>query len=182
MDPNIALFFAIYNSFNSEAANLFFNLITWAGNVFFWAAVGFVLVLKQRKKPAVDLLVASLFVVLFVQALKWDMMVARPFDALPGVSSLVYGPLENDPSFPSGHSAIAAMGAVVLGCYYPRRKIPLAVLASLVMLSRIYLGVHFPVDVLMGAMIGAAVGWLVVKWKADNRFMEKVVRTIRLEF
>lgn len=181
MDLNVAAFFAIYDAFHVPAANLFFNVITWAGNIFFWAGAGLLLVLKRRKKPAVDLLVAAMLVILVIQALKWDLMVPRPFETVDGVSSLVMGPVETDPSFPSGHAAMAAMGAVVLGSYYPRRRIPLAAMAALVALSRIYLGMHYPVDVVAGAAIGAAIAWLVVKWKADNRFVNKVIRAVRLE-
>lgn len=182
MDLNVTLFLAIYNAFNSGMAALLFNVITWAGNIFFWAGVGLLLVLKRRKKPAVDLLVASLFVILVVQGLKWDLMVPRPFETLPGVTSLVMGPQENDLSFPSGHAAMAAMGAVVLGSYYPRRRIPLAILVILVALSRIYLGVHYPVDVIVGALIGSAIAWLTVKWKADNRFADKIIKRLENPF
>jgi len=179
MDLNVVLFLAIYNAFNNLAATLFFNAITWAGNIFFWAAVGMALVLKRRKKPAVDLLVAGMLVILIVQGLKWELMVPRPFEVLPGVSSLIMGPSDADPSFPSGHAAIAAMGAVVLGSYYPRRRIHLALLVFLIMLSRIYLGMHYPFDVIVGALIGSAIAWLTVKWKSDNRFAEKIIGKLR---
>jgi len=58
-------------------------------------------------------------------------------------------------SFPSGHAAFAFSTAVVLGSYYPRLKLPLYALASLVTLSRVYLERHYPSDVLAGAIVGA---------------------------
>lgn len=57
-------------------------------------------------------------------------------------------------SFPSGHAAFTFSSAVVLGSYYPRLKLPLYALASLVTLSRVYLERHYPSDVLAGAIIG----------------------------
>lgn len=69
-----------------------------------------------------------------------------------GVAPLVKTPSSS--SFPSGHSATAAAGAVSLSAANPA-FVPLLVVGGLaVMLSRIYLGVHYPSDVLAGAAIG----------------------------
>lgn len=66
-------------------------------------------------------------------------------------------------SFPSGHAATAAAGATILAYLLGRWAVPLAVLAVAVGFSRIYIGVHYPSDVLVGAAIGAAVA-LVAVW------------------
>ena len=52
----------------------------------------------------------------------------------------------------------AFAGAVLLGAVVPRARWPLLVLAALIALSRVYLGVHFPSDVIAGALLGSAVG------------------------
>ena len=57
-------------------------------------------------------------------------------------------------SFPSGHAGTAFTIATVLSSQYPRLKIPLYIGAVLVGISRIYLGRHYPSDVLVGAAIG----------------------------
>jgi undecaprenyl-diphosphatase len=84
----------------------------------------------------------------------------RPALADRGIEALV--PTPESASFPSGHAATAFAAAVAVGAFYPRFRWPLLGLAVLVGLSRIYLGVHYALDVLAGAALGIAVGLLVV--------------------
>jgi undecaprenyl-diphosphatase len=69
-------------------------------------------------------------------------------------------------SFPSGHAGTAFAIATVLAHQYPRLKIPLYLGASLVCLSRIYLGRHYPSDILAGAAIGTFTAIEVVRHRA----------------
>jgi undecaprenyl-diphosphatase len=77
--------------------------------------------------------------------------------------------LPSDPSFPSGHTSFAFCAAVVVGAYLPRARPALVTLAATVGLSRIWLGVHYPSDVLAGAALGTAVALLVVAGIAGGR-------------
>ncbi len=79
---------------------------------------------------------------------------ARPFISDTEIAPLIKTPSSS--SFPSGHSATAAAGAIVLSAAYPAFAPVLALAGLLVALSRVYLGVHYPLDVLAGALIGAA--------------------------
>ena len=85
---------------------------------------------------------------------------SRPPEAI-GFEALVGVP--GSPSFPSGHAmtAFAVAGAVAL--LAPRLRAPVLALAALIAVSRVYLGVHFWIDVLAGAALGLAVG-LCVAW------------------
>jgi len=68
-------------------------------------------------------------------------------------------------SFPSGHATAAFTSAYVFSSQYPRLTIPLYVLATSIAISRIYLGKHYPSDVIAGAAIGTAAGFVVMKNK-----------------
>jgi undecaprenyl-diphosphatase len=61
-------------------------------------------------------------------------------------------------SFPSGHAATAFAAAVAIGLVHPRLRRPLLALAVVVALSRVYLGVHYVLDVLAGTALGVVVG------------------------
>lgn len=66
-------------------------------------------------------------------------------------------------SFPSGHATGAFAMASVAGARYGSLKVPVYLLASTVALSRVYLGRHYPSDVLAGVGIGLCAGWVVMK-------------------
>jgi membrane-associated phospholipid phosphatase len=63
-------------------------------------------------------------------------------------------------SFPSGHAASAAAFAVAVGDQLPALRLPLRAAASIVAFSRVYTGVHYPSDVLVGATMGTLLGRL----------------------
>lgn len=66
-------------------------------------------------------------------------------------------------SFPSGHSANWFSLATVYSAKYPKLSIPLYAFGVMVGLSRIYQGEHYPSDVLAGAAVGVAFGYLTLK-------------------
>ena len=89
---------------------------------------------------------------------------SRPFIAIHDARVVVARPLTY--SFPSGHAASAVAGAFVTTLMLPRARALLWAVAALIAVSRIYVGVHYPLDVLCGALIGAAVGVLVTGGRA----------------
>jgi membrane-associated phospholipid phosphatase len=86
-------------------------------------------------------------------------VVRRERPTLRGLAPLGHAP--SSPSFPSGHAATSFTAAAALGALTPGARVPLFVAASLMSLTRPYLGVHYPSDVLAGAVLGGALGvWL----------------------
>jgi undecaprenyl-diphosphatase len=65
-------------------------------------------------------------------------------------------------SFPSGHTATATAAAVVLSALVPRLTPVFVLLAAAIAYSRVYVGVHYPLDLLGGAVIGAATALLLL--------------------
>lgn len=88
----------------------------------------------------------------------------RPFIDL--VQAIVIGRKPESWSFPSGHAATSYAGAWLLSRYLPRWRIPLYGIATLTAFSRIYLGVHYPGDVVAGSTVGVFFAWLLrrVPW------------------
>lgn len=85
----------------------------------------------------------------------------RPFQIKEGIELLISAP--HDYSFPSGHTLASVISATILLIREKRIGIYALVLAILIAFSRLYLYVHFPTDILGGAVIGAIIGFFSVK-------------------
>lgn len=90
----------------------------------------------------------------------------RPFDAM-AIQLSVARPTTT--SFPSGHSAMAAAGALAATRMFPQAGWVLWPVAATIASSRVYLGVHWPTDVLAGAALGFAAAWLVLGGSSSPR-------------
>ena len=109
---------------------------------------------------------------LFVREEKKDKLFFLSVAAASGLSLLItefflknvfarnrpLGAFLTDYSFPSGHATVAWALAVVLAAKEPRVKYLFYLLALLISLSRIYLGVHYPADVIAGMLVGLGIG------------------------
>ena len=78
----------------------------------------------------------------------------RPARACPDIRECTR-PLDEF-SFPSGHTLHAVAFSVILGAYFPGARLPIWGFTALVALSRVVLGLHYPSDVLVAAIIGAS--------------------------
>jgi membrane-associated phospholipid phosphatase len=147
-----------------------------------FAAIGACGDLRCRKRVpfvAVTALGAAAAAGLAVSLVKGISDRARPPLADPSLA--VVGSVPDSTSFPSGHSATAFATAIVVGFAYPRLRLPLLALATLVALSRVYLGMHYWSDVLAGSLLGAAIGlttvWLIRLARRAPRAPEPSLQT-----
>lgn len=126
-------------------------------------AIG-LLIFKKTRWAGVAVVIACVLDVLIVNViLKLSVNRARPWQTYPDLgfqefhrSISVREP--TDSSFPSGHTAALFAAAVALVMYYKVKGLPALGVALLVALSRIYLCMHYPSDVLGGIVIGSACG------------------------
>lgn len=78
------------------------------------------------------------------------------------MGAIIIGSNDNSYAFPSGHATIAFAMAYLLAHNEPRRRWIFYLLAILISFSRIYLGKHYPLDVLIGSVLGLVIGWAVI--------------------
>lgn len=103
--------------------------------------------------------------------LKYSINRDRPYTTYPDIKP---NSLEGSPSFPSGHTSSSFATATSLSLLYPKWYViaPSFLWAGAVGYSRVYLGVHYPSDVVAGALLGAGSAWLAHKanqWYRTNQ-------------
>ncbi len=100
--------------------------------------------------------------------MKYAVNRSRPYKTYPDIQNYQN---DKDPSFPSGHTSFAFCTATSISRFYPRWYVvvPAYTWAAAVGYSRMDLGMHYPSDVLVGAIVGTGSAWLAV---LGNRYLQ----------
>ncbi|MDO8728132.1 MAG: phosphatase PAP2 family protein [Candidatus Methanoperedens sp.] len=141
------LFDAVFPSLRELTYVFWFLLI-----VYFW--------MKNEKKMALLLTVSIAAGALFTYPLKYLIDRARPYETIDSARLLT--PHEYDPSFPSGHAEMSFLASTVISRFHPEYAKYLYAFSFIVALSRVYVGVHFPGDVLGGIVVGVIIGKVMI--------------------
>lgn len=160
MDLNLLIWIQKYAQ--TSLGNVFFSHITRLGDYgLLWILLTIVfLILPSKRHIGISTTLSLLCSTLIVNViLKPLVQRTRPFDLYP-LQLLI--PTPTDPSFPSGHTAaaFAFATAFALSSEDVAAKITLFAFATTIALSRLYLFVHYPTDVLGGILIGVVSGFI----------------------
>ncbi|TCM63235.1 PAP2 superfamily protein [Acinetobacter calcoaceticus] len=151
------------NFSHSQQVALFFKIISRLGDGSFWYAMLLLVWLKHGWAYGYQLmylLLGGAVGTLLYKILKHKTTRPRPYQ-VHQVIVMGERPLDHF-SFPSGHTLHAVLATIVLGYVHPPLLIVMLPFTVLVALSRMVLGLHYPTDVLMGALIGASVASLII--------------------
>ncbi len=171
LDSNMLLW--IQENIRQEWLTPIMKLITHLGDAgIFWIVLTALLLLIPKTRKIGFLC----FIALLVNFLCCNVILKnfiarpRPYTMIEGLELLVKE--ASDFSFPSGHTAASFACAWILLFKLPKKAgVPLFILAALIGLSRLYIGIHYPTDVLGGFLLGSGVSLCV--WKISSIYEAK---------
>ena len=171
------------SSLRNSILDSFFLGITFVSSeiIIFFVLTSFFLRKEEKRKWIIPLWSCLGISALVSFILKIMVQRARPFQLgivplIPALESASYS-IWNF-SFPSFQSMLVFCAIPILSKQFPKLKKFWIVFALLVAFSRVYFGVHFISDVLIGGLIGYLIGIIVVREEKENRFGEKIYNKI----
>ena len=170
---DLSILMYVQEHLRSEIGDAIMVFITHLGDGgWLWIALGVLLLLfKKTRIAGFSVLISLAINALFTNVTLKDLIARpRPFHVSNEILPLI--PLPSSFSFPSGHTSGSLTAALALYKTSPKKYgIPAVILASLIAISRIYVGVHYPTDVLGGvvvAIISSIWGCFLVKYAAEK--------------
>jgi len=182
---DILIFYLININLQNPIFDVIMPLISSVGYFSVWILVCVLLFIfggEKGKNVAVVCIVALIFGYFLTEILKYIVERPRPYGVLEGIRVLTS---IDGSSWPSGHTVASFIGAIIIGRGYSftikgksyKLIYLLLIFAFLVGFSRIYNGVHYPSDVISGALIGTFCALLILRIEKDIiMFKEKLLK------
>ncbi len=157
------LFLGINRLPHNYITDSFFIFFSGIGNWgFIWLVIGIALIIWEEiedKKGLISLIIAVLVTLIFIDGGVKN-VIKRPRPQFTVAQTIVVSDNRDSYSFPSGHATLAFAAAFILAREHKKWAKLYYILAILIAFSRIYLGKHYPLDVLGGIFFGLTIGSL----------------------
>lgn len=159
-DYNITSFLV---SLRSPWLDRFFILFSTVGNLaFIWIIIGFIILIYKKYDIALYYFLVGFFTFVVNELiLKSLLSRERPFVNYDTIEPLVSA---SGYSLPSSHAATSFAFATMIAYFFPRFRLSAYILAILISFSRVYVGVHYSSDIIVGAIIGLCIAGLMIKY------------------
>ena len=128
-----------------------------------WILTGIALLFfKKTRRAGFDVLLCLLTAFILNNLIIKNLVArVRPYEAIAGLEAIV--PQLHDWSFPSGHACSSFAAATSLALSFGKKGAWSFILATLIAISRVYVGVHYPSDVIVGIAVGSLTAYLTFK-------------------
>ncbi len=149
------IFLQIFNWNGKKYLDQFFLFVSRSADGYLYVLISILLLILEPKwgsQICLVLLISFAIEIPIYKIIKDNIKRHRPHEHINGIDFLISPP--DRFSFPSGHTAGAFIFAILLSSHYSFIDVPLLFWAASVGLSRIYLGVHYPSDVIAGIFLG----------------------------
>ena len=154
------LFLKIFKDNRKGPVKTFMKFMSRMGDGYIWVVLYLLFYMLRIKYAALYFsraVTAVFFCIFFFLYIKSFVSRTRPYkkhDKIP----IMYPPDKH--SFPSGHTMVAFAIAFCMGSYSPHSALLFYPIASLIAFSRVYVGLHYPLDVICGIIFGTIIGFL----------------------
>lgn len=166
--------FLYVNNYHYTLLNQFMIISSQFGRELFWAiAILILFIFGKGAGKRTAIIMALTIIIIFSVGVVTKEIVARPRPIVPSSDFLLA--TDSEFSFPSGHALVVSAGAAIALTLFrnsPKNKIislALAIEAAIVCYSRVYVGGHYPLDVIGGILLGVGISFIIIgavnKWE-----------------